>query len=115
MGTDGHIKVFDLRKLKAKFGAADTNNFVQCVLSNQTYKQTLKVDDIKIPVLTDYWGDNFPYPSSLDSIADSRCARSTYIDFYSNFKDVGITKEYAITIARYLYSNCEMFEWEVST
>jgi hypothetical protein len=98
MGADGHIQVFDWKKVKEKFPDA-----AEKLTSSLGYIQTMKTPDGKeYEVFSGYWGDNI----------------------YATWSDVGDiiawgkSEEYkkrCSEIIKWMEENAQLFEWEVWT
>lgn len=105
MGYDGHIQVFDWKKVKEKFPDAQEK-----LVSRLGFVQIMKTPDgQEFEVFSGYWGDNFDYV--WDDIL-----------FLMNFREKPIPeekveefKERCNEIITWMYDNALLFKWEIWT
>ena len=121
MGADGHIDIYDLDKLKCKFGHEKAACFVDYFTSSQFYTQILEGRNY----ISKYYGDNIYCDDAYDTILDCydpikdafREKSPSYDVFYAEcFMELSkdTRKTYA-EMATYLDNDCRLTSWEVWT
>ena len=121
MGADGHIKIYSMEKLKAKYDDEVIESFFGHFSSSTMYKQTLEGRQY----LTRYWGDNlwsndlfdvvlYCYDNEKDEINKESYKYDSYSGDYFMKLSKG-QRETFYDLVMYLENKCSLTSWEIWT
>lgn len=118
MGADGHIRIMDAEKLIADKGLSEERfqQFMSVISGSLTYLQKLG----NRRYVSDYWGDNIWLVSNLNTFIEGGFHSDLWSDSnikFFNEKIVGFnfTQDEFSELAKHLWNDCYVAEWEVWT
>lgn len=118
MGAEGNIIIYNIEKLKNKYGD-DADEYIKIIKDSITYVQDIDIPGYKrVQFITEYYGDNIYYDSTIRRILNITNKSPHFCDLegyeIENIKKtLGLDK--VIEINQFLLDNCEICDWEVWT
>lgn len=122
MGADGHIKIYNLEKLKQLFKPSEVEVFLEITLDSTSYVQKLENKEY----LTRYYGDNilsnslydiirFCYVKKDDVILHKSCYYEDWAESYLKTQTTKKQRQVISSMIEFMEAECLLTSWEVWT